>query len=158
MYTVTNVASSNDVHMILIDPKVLERLKEGSVLDPTINSYCRILCYNQKVTTLATLGEFSSPGKLFKLKKELEEKDFSVLISGKKDSGHFPDQLFHLFIFDNTAEKSLLVHLIILHDKLKKFWLRGSLHLAEDDRRVLLKNGFRTDDLLLPKTSTLYQK
>lgn len=166
LYTVTNTASSNDIYLILIDPQVLRRLNQTqSFVDPSSSSYCQILCFNQKVTTLATLAEFANPGKLLKLKKDLEERDFSVVISGKKDATYsrvirYPDEFFHLFIYDSLAEKDdcHIVHLVILHNKLKKFWLRGELDLAEDDRRLMFRKGFRTTYLPTPSTNTLFPK
>lgn len=166
LYTVTNAASSNDIYLILIDPKTLSRLNQSqSFVDLSSYSYCQILCFNQKVTTLAMLAEFTSRGKIFKLKKDLEEKDFTVVISGKKDATYsrvvqYPDELFHLFVFDSRAEKDdcHVVHLVVFHNKLKKFWYRGALDLAEDDRRLLFRKGFRTTFLSIPPTSTLFPK
>ena len=98
LYAITTIASSNDVSLFLIDPFILANIsqrsdykrlfghldaKQDSSIFPSGQSsqpnYCKVICQEQKVTRLAALGEYLSSSKLKAIKKQLEEKGYTVI-------------------------------------------------------------------------------
>src|SRR5687768_6716198 len=97
LYAVTTTGDSVGINSFLVDSILLQKIAESVKDDershktkqqtassptPTISdlSYCKILCREQKVTHLATLGEFFDQYKLKKWKKLLEDKGYTFIV------------------------------------------------------------------------------
>lgn len=97
LYAITTVASSNDISLFLVDPLLLQNISERESyktlfgqhiynreskifpsLSPTEN-YCKVLCQEQKVTRLAALAEFSPEFQVKSLKKDLQDRGYTVI-------------------------------------------------------------------------------
>jgi len=112
-----------------------------------------------------TLGQFASFTRLSKFVKSLKDVGFSIFEFNDLDSSLIHHDLklvipLHLIIFmeDISREKAHIIHIIILHEKLNKYWWSSKLELTEHEKRLIYRQGSRQADFFFGNFDAIFEK
>lgn len=128
-------------------------------------NYCLILCNNQDVTHLGTLGEFIDHRKIAKLVQALQQNGYVVLQFIDLDPTLLHHELkvtipLHLIIFKEGAKqkKSHVTHIAILYERLNKYWWSSAFSPTDYEKRLMLRQGARKADFVNSDHAVIYDK
>lgn len=163
LYAVSTTSTANDIPLFIVDPTVLRNSLNYS--HDTSDSYCKVLCTNRKVTHLATINEYATQLRLSKFARDLRDRGYTVFELTDVDPNYVHNDMhvslsLHMIVLDEKVDKvdGHVVHIVVFHDKLGKFWWSGGLNLNEHQMRLLHRQGVRRFDFLLMTHDSIYDK
>ncbi|XP_053213333.1 ribitol-5-phosphate transferase FKTN-like [Panonychus citri] len=179
LHGITSLSDSHDVPLFLIDGKLCKKIfdlqfsSSGSLSSPFSSTsphqidskYCQILCNNQDVTHLGTLGEFIDHRKITKLVQSLKENGYTVLQFIDLDPTLLHHDLkvtipMHLIVFKEGAKKRKghVVHVAVLYERLNQYWWSSPFSPTDYEKRLMLRQGARKADFVNSDHAVIYKK
>lgn len=151
LYRVCSTALNANIPLILIDGFLL-----SSQFVCETQSYCQVLCQDQRLTRLAAIGEFVDHHKLSIFVKELRDSGLTVIEHTDLDP-HLLNHDFkvtiplHLLIYKHEIASPIKKHVIqisFLYERLSKYWWIAKLNLPHYDKALMLKQDIRKADFV----------
>ncbi|XP_076353108.1 ribitol-5-phosphate transferase FKTN-like isoform X2 [Tachypleus tridentatus] len=145
----------NGIPLFLIDPLVLQKIES---YNGTSAVSCQLICFNQKVTYLATFSQFAGELEKASFREDLQDHGYSVALS----NGLNPSLLRHgfqvnipLHVIVSSKHHTFLVLIIIFQERSGNFWWHGKLGFSSEQ---LNKWGISQDKLNYSNQEAAYEK